>query len=400
LKPIFPFGTERDDNARSLPGNDPPTARRQEIRRASARFARLSAPAQETVKLLALIGNASSPTTLALGRNRSVEALCPELQEAVDAGLIIMRCGRYWFTSSAAEEGVYNTIPERERESVIQDTMLASMATAECANWLENIRLYRDDAHSEFRDRDAHADIIHANRLRMVGQLTASVAHEISQPIAASIVNAQAALRWLSAEPANLDEVRQALERVLTNGSRAGEVLSRTRAIIRKDVPHTGSVDINDAVREMAEFTGAELARNGIRVATSFANGSPSVLGDRVELQQVVLNMIINAIHAMCETKKAGRRLLFKTSAIDSGEVLVAVSDTGRGLRGRELELAFRPFHTTKPGGLGIGLAVCRSIIEAHGGRMWAESNNPRGTTFLFSVKAAPPAKNGECAGR
>ena len=392
LKPIFPFGAEREDCVQLLPDNDRPAVRREELRCASGKFAQISPGTQQVLKALALIGNASSPTTIALVRNESVAALCPKLQEAIDAGLIVRRCGDYWFTDDAAEEAAYSIIPEPEREVGLAKigTLLASMATAEAANWLENIRLYRESSDRDPKNHDSHMDIIHANRVRMIGQMTASIAHEVNQPITASIINAQAALRWLSAEPANLDEARDALAQVVANGNRAGEVLSRIRAIIRRGTPRKDPVDVNDAVREMAEFTGAETARNHVRVVTEFAHRSPVVLGDRVELQQVILNMIMNAIEAMGETAKQERSLLVSTRTNEAGEVLVAVADSGPGVEPGQLEHVFRPFHTTKPGGLGIGLAVCRSIIEGHGGRMWAEANRPRGTVFQFSLETAP----------
>jgi signal transduction histidine kinase len=392
MKPIFPFGTEREDDVQLLPGDGRPAVRREELCRASGKFARLSSETQEVLTALALIGNTSSPTTLALVLNESVEALCPKLQEGIDSGFMVRQRGGYWFADDEVEEAVLSAIPEPEREAGLLriGTLLASMATAEAANWLENIRLYRESSDRDWTDRDSHVDIIHANRLKMVGQMTASIAHEVSQPIAASVMNAQAALHWLSAEPANLDEAREALSRVVTNGNRASEVLSRIRAIIRKGIPHKDPVDVNDAVREMAEFTGAETARNHVHVATDFASGSPVVLGDRVELQQVILNMIVNAIEAMRQTRKQGRSLSISTRTNEVGEVLVAVADSGPGIESGQLEHVFRPFHTTKRAGLGIGLAVCRSIIEAHGGRMWAEANKSRGMVFQFSLQAAP----------
>ena len=212
--------------------------------------------------------------------------------------------------------------------------------------------------------REAQMQLAHANRVATMGQLTASIAHEVNQPIAATVTNAQAALRWLGAEPPNLDEVRQALGRIVRDGDRAGAVVGRIRDLIKKAPPRDERVEINAAIREVIELTRSEAMKNGVLVQTELVEGLPLVRGDRVELQQVILNLILNAIEAMSETSEGPRELLITTGKTESDDVLVAVRDSGPGLAPAALEHLFKAFHTTKPNGLGLGLSICRSIIE------------------------------------
>src|SRR5208283_1792847 len=221
--------------------------------------------------------------------------------------------------------------------------------------------------------------LAHANRVAAMGQLTASIAHEVNQPIAATVTNAQAGLRWLGAEPPNLDEVRQAFSRIVRDGARAGAVVDRIRALIKGGPQRDERVEINAAIREVIELTHSETVKNGVSVQTELAEGLPLVRGDRVELQQVILNLILNAVEAMSETSEGSRELLIGAGTTESGEVLVAVRDSGPGLAPAALENLFKAFHTTKPKGMGLGLTICRSIIEAHGGRLWASDNAPHG---------------------
>jgi PAS domain S-box-containing protein len=233
-------------------------------------------------------------------------------------------------------------------------------------------------------------ELAHANRVATIGQLTASIAHEVNQPIAASVTNAHAALRWLGSERPNLDEVRLALGRIVENGNRAGAVISRMRALIKKAPPPNDSVAINDAIREVIELTHGETVKNRVSVRTQLADGMPPVEGDRVQLQQVILNLVVNAIEAMSATNESLRELLLSTEETEPGFVRVAVRDSGPGLAPAAAERLFDAFYTTKPSGLGLGLSICRSIIEAHGGRLWATANSPRGAVFQFTVPAHP----------
>ena len=243
---------------------------------------------------------------------------------------------------------------------------------------------------SERRYRETQMQLAHVNRIATTGQLTASIAHEVNQPIAATVANAQAALRWLGGEPPNLDEVRQALRRIARDGDRAGAVVARIRDLI-KGAPHRDErVDINAAIREVIELIRNEAMKNGVSAQTELVEGLPPVSGDRVELQQVILNLILNAVEAMSETGEEPRELLITTGKTESGDVLVAVCDSGPGLAPPTLEHLFKAFHTTKPNGLGLGLSICRSIIEGHGGRLWASANAPRGAVFQFTLPAEP----------
>jgi C4-dicarboxylate-specific signal transduction histidine kinase len=239
---------------------------------------------------------------------------------------------------------------------------------------------------SERRYRETQMQLAHANRVATIGQLTASIAHEVNQPICATVANAQAALRWLGAEPPNLDQVQAALARIVRDGNRAGEVIGRVRALIKGAPRRNEGVEINAAIREVVELTRSEATKNGVVVQTDLGDDLPLVPGDRVELQQVVLNLILNAIEAMSETGEGSRESLITTGKTDSDDVLVAVRDSGPGLPPAAAEHLFKVFHTTKPNGLGLGLSICRSIIEGHGGRLWASANSPRGAVFQFTL--------------
>ncbi len=234
--------------------------------------------------------------------------------------------------------------------------------------------------------REAQRELAHVNRVATMGQLTASIAHEVNQPIAATVTNAQAALRWLDARPPDLEETRQALGRIVKNGIRAGDVLDRIRALIKKVPARTDRFDINDAIIDVVALTRSELSSNGVSLQTQFAQGLPLIQGDRVQLQQVILNLIVNAIEAMSGVSRGARELWVSTEINASNGALVAVRDSGPGLDPASLEHLFDAFYTTKSSGMGMGLSICRSIIEAHGGRIWAEANVPQGATFQFTL--------------
>jgi PAS domain S-box-containing protein len=242
----------------------------------------------------------------------------------------------------------------------------------------------------EGRYREIEMELAHANRLATMGQLTASIAHEVNQPIAATVTNAQAALRWLARQPPDLEEVRQALDRIVETGRRTGDVIDRVRALIKKTPPRKYHLDINDAVREVIELTRGEAIRSGVSVQMRLADELPFIEGDRVQLQQVILNLIINAIEAVRGSGGGSRELLINTRKTEHGGVLLAVRDSGPGFDPAALDRLFDTFYTTKPDGLGLGLSICRSIIEAHGGRIWADANVPHGAVFQFTVPAHP----------
>ncbi|CAB3809157.1 Adaptive-response sensory-kinase SasA [Paraburkholderia ultramafica] len=250
----------------------------------------------------------------------------------------------------------------------------------------ERKRAEEEARESERRYREVQMDLAHANRVATMGQLAASIAHEVNQPIAATVTNAQAALRWLSVQPPDVEEVREVLCRIVSDGNRAGSVVRRIRELIKKAPPRKEPFDINEAIREVIALTRGEAMKNGASVQTQLADGLPFAECDRVELQQVVLNLIMNAIEAMSGVSDGARDLLISTGNADPGWVLVAVRDSGPGVAPDTTEHVFAPFYTTKSTGLGMGLAICRSIIEAHGGRLWASANQPCGAAFQFTV--------------
>jgi PAS domain S-box-containing protein len=239
---------------------------------------------------------------------------------------------------------------------------------------------------SEQRYREAMMELSHANRVMTVGQLTASIAHEVNQPIAAAVTNAEAGLRWLNRLPPNISEARQALERVVKDGSRAGEVIRRIRTLMKKAPAGKESLDINETILDIVALTQGEFIKHGVHVSRQLAPDLPRVAGDRVQLQQVIMNLIVNAVEAMSGVDEGARELCISTETDPSQCVLVGVCDSGPGLGQADSEDLFRAFYTTKANGMGMGLSICRSIIEAHGGRVWATQSVPRGATFYFTL--------------
>jgi signal transduction histidine kinase len=237
--------------------------------------------------------------------------------------------------------------------------------------------------------REAQMALAHANRVATMGQLTASITHEVNQPITAAVTYALAARRWLSAVPPDFGEVSEALAGIIKEGNRASEVIGRIRALMKKAPPRKDAVSINDAILEVVALTRTETANNGVLVRTQLAEGLPPVQGDRVQLQQVILNLIVNAVQAMSGVGEGARELQISIDAIPSeGSVRVGVRDTGPGLSPESLSHLFEPFYTTRPEGMGMGLSICRSIIEAHGGRLWAIPCEPQGALFQFTIPA------------
>jgi C4-dicarboxylate-specific signal transduction histidine kinase len=237
--------------------------------------------------------------------------------------------------------------------------------------------------------RNTQMELTHANRIATIGQLTASIAHEVNQPIATARNNAASALNFLSRFPPDLDEVREALECVVNDTDRAGGIIDRIRAHVQKVPPRNACFDINEAINELIALARSEAANKRVTVRTDLAEGISPVRGDRVQLQQVVLNLILNAIEAMNSVDGgAPRDLSISTEVRGADEILVSVRDSGPGIDSEYLERVFDSFYTTKPTGMGLGLSICRSIVDAHGGRLWAEANKPRGTVFQFILPA------------
>jgi signal transduction histidine kinase len=231
--------------------------------------------------------------------------------------------------------------------------------------------------------RKAQANLAHVARLTTVGELTASIAHEVNQPLAAVVTNANACLRWLDHEPPNFDEVRDAIRRIVRDGNRGGDVIARIRGLLKKEQPPRALLDVNEVVQESIALARANLQGTALR--TELADQLPQVTADRVQLQQVLLNLTMNAVDAMKPVTDRPHVLRIQTKYRERA-VLVAVQDSGVGLNPKGMEKLFETFYTTKPGGLGMGLSICRSIIEGHGGRLWAESNEGTGATFQFTL--------------
>jgi PAS domain S-box-containing protein len=235
------------------------------------------------------------------------------------------------------------------------------------------------------RLRQAQADLAHVNRVTTMGELTASLAHEVNQPIAAAVTNANTCLRWLAGDTPNLEEARAAAMRVVTDGRRAAEIISRIRLLFKKGTPERELVDVNDVVREMIVLLRGEAARHNISVRTELAPDLPQVMGDRVQLQQVMMNLMINGIDAMKDVDGM-RELTIKSQRAENQPLLICVSDTGVGLPPQQADQIFNAFFTTKLHGTGMGLSISRSIVESHGGRLGVDPNSPRGASFHFTL--------------
>jgi PAS domain S-box-containing protein len=232
----------------------------------------------------------------------------------------------------------------------------------------------------------ARAELWRLNRIMLLGEMTASMAHEINQPIAGVITNANAGMRWLTAEPPDLGEVRETLARIVRDGNRAAEVINRVRAGFRRRSSQSESIDINGSVREMIRLIQTELKNSGVQCRVAFCDSLPAVAGDRVQLDQVLLNLITNAIEAMAAVEDGPRELIVGTGRDDADHVFVEVRDTGPGFDRDSFGRLFNSFYTTKLEGMGMGLAICRSIIEAHGGKISAAPNEPHGAVFRFTL--------------
>jgi PAS domain S-box-containing protein len=237
------------------------------------------------------------------------------------------------------------------------------------------------------RLRQAQADLAHVNRVTTMGELTASVAHEVNQPIAAAVTNANTCLRWLARDQPNVEEARAAALRIVNDGTRAAEIIKRIRLLFKKGISEREMVDINQVVEELVVLLRGEAVRYSILVQTELEADTPRVMADRVQLQQVLMNLMINGIDAM-KNVAGTRELAIKSHLAESGQVLVSVNDTGMGLPAQQSDKVFEAFFTTKPNGMGMGLSISRSIVESHGGRLWAADNSPRGASFCFTLPA------------
>jgi signal transduction histidine kinase len=238
--------------------------------------------------------------------------------------------------------------------------------------------------------RDAQAELAHVTRVMTMGELTASIAHEINQPLAAVVTNANAGLRWLAGPIPNLSEAREALARITRDGKRASDVIGRIRALVKKSSTEKAGLDLNEAIQEVVVLVQSEIQKSEVTLQMELAIDLPQILGNRVQLQQVILNLVMNGIEAMSAVTDRSRDLLIRSCKYESDKVLVAAQDSGIGIDSQNLEKIFDAFYTTKSQGMGMGLAISRSIVESHGGRLWAVPNIGPGATFQFTLLKNP----------
>lgn len=236
------------------------------------------------------------------------------------------------------------------------------------------------------------ADLAHLTRVMTMSELATSIAHEVNQPLAAIVTNGAAGMRWLGAEPPNVERARDSMTRMISEGNRASEVIKRIRTLSKKASPHKAPLDINEVIQDVLALIGTELVKSRALLTCELKSDMPRVTGDRVQLQQVLLNLIMNGIEAMADVTGRSRELIIKSDVDDRSQVLVSVRDSGTGLDAQDLEKVFEAFYTTKTEGVGMGLSISRSIVEAHGGRLWASPNPGSGASFQFTLPTGEAA--------
>jgi len=234
--------------------------------------------------------------------------------------------------------------------------------------------------------QEVQTELAHVTRVMTLGELTASIAHEVNQPLAAIVTNGNACLRWLGGASPNLTEARQAVDRIIKDSYRASAVISRVRTLVKKAPARSDLVDLNDVILEVLALAESEARRNHVLLKQQLAGDLPFVHGDRVQLQQVILNLIINGLESIAKSNRGSRELSISSTKDEANNVVVAVRDSGDGLDPANLERVFDAFFTTKADGMGMGLAISRTIIESHGGRLWATTNAPKGAVFQFTI--------------
>jgi signal transduction histidine kinase len=234
--------------------------------------------------------------------------------------------------------------------------------------------------------RQVQNELAHANRVATMGQLTASIAHELKQPLSAARIGGDTSLRWLMRNPPEIDRAKRSVEQMIKDVMRASEVIDRIHSLVKKNAPRMDKLDINGAILEVVGLIHSEVVKNGVTARMELAESLPLIQGDRVQIQQVILNLMINSIQAMSDLAEGERELHVTTELIASEGVRVAVRDGGPGFTAEKLQRLFEPFYTTKPNGMGMGLSICQSIIEDHGGRLWASPCEPRGALFQFTI--------------
>jgi NO-binding membrane sensor protein with MHYT domain len=310
-----------------------------------------------------------------------------KLAAAVVMGLAIsgmhytgMRAAMFYCLRPGSNEAQVNaSVDQTNLALAIAGITFLILAFASVASLLERKR-------AEEALRQAQANLAHVNRVMTLGELTASISHEVNQPLAAIVTNGQVCLRLLALETPRLDEMRAALERIVRDANRASEVIQRIRALAKRTEPQMISLDINDVIREAILLVQRDVLSHGVSLRTELASPLPTVLGDRVQLQQVVINLLMNGVEAMAPIADRPREILIRSEQHEADKVQVAVLDSGIGIDSETAEKVFSAFFTTKPSGMGMGLSISRSIIRAHGGRLWVSPNVGHGAAFQFTV--------------
>ncbi len=278
-----------------------------------------------------------------------------------------------------AEEALQSVLGELE--------VKVQQRTAELARANDELRAeIKERQRAEEALQKAQTELAHVSRVMTLGELTASIAHEVNQPLAAVVTNAQAGLRWLALETPRLDEARAAVERIVRDGNRASEVIQRIRALAKRNPTLMVRLDINEVIREAVLLVRREVSSHGVSLRVELAPALPAVLGDRIQLQQVVVNLVINGVDAMATITDRPREIFIQSQPHETSDVLVAVRDSGIGIDPESADRLFSAFFTTKPSGMGMGLSISRSIIMAHGGKLWASPNADHGAAFQFTV--------------
>jgi signal transduction histidine kinase len=242
--------------------------------------------------------------------------------------------------------------------------------------------------------RQVQNELAHANRVATMGQLTASIAHELKQPLSAVVTDGYAGLRWLRRQPPEIEKAAQSVEQMIKDVTRASDVIDGIHSLLKKHAPSKEKLDINGAILELVGLIQSEMIKNSVTARMELAESLPHIEGDRIQLQQVILNLMINSIQAMSDLVERERELHVTTELIASEGVRVGVRDSGPGFSAENLQRLFAPFYTTKPNGMGMGLSICRSIIEDHGGRLWASRIDPQGALFQFTIPVIQPVKS------